>query len=277
MSEDAASRERSSWLESCSFVQIFRTFRLAIHPTKLTLALVGLLLTLVWGGWLDWLWQRADRGVAQLEELLREAGHLDDTLLIVTADHGETFGEHGYKWHPTCPYNESIHIPLLIRFPGGGPTGRVRALTQTVDLLPTIFDLLEVPYAENEIQGRSLVPLLTGEAEKVHDYVFCRTQGTPPAYVVRDLRYALILWEGGELRALYDMQADPWQTRNIIEEEPERSREMLDVFRRFAMSQRNPPMHFVDPDAPTADLPPVPEVRVSDQSRRELEALGYLR
>ena len=64
MSEDAASRERSSWLESCSFVQIFRTFRLAIHPTKLTLALVGLLLTLVWGGWLDWLWQRADRGVA---------------------------------------------------------------------------------------------------------------------------------------------------------------------------------------------------------------------
>lgn len=63
MSENAASRERSKWLESCSFVQIFRTFRLAIHPTKLALALVGLLLTLVWGGWLDWLWQRADRGV----------------------------------------------------------------------------------------------------------------------------------------------------------------------------------------------------------------------
>ncbi|MHC4065465.1 MAG: hypothetical protein ACYSUI_13350 [Planctomycetota bacterium] len=64
MSADADSRERASWLESCSFVQIFRTFRLAIHPTKLILALAGLVLTLVWGGLLDWAWRRADHGVA---------------------------------------------------------------------------------------------------------------------------------------------------------------------------------------------------------------------
>ncbi|UCC68590.1 MAG: sulfatase-like hydrolase/transferase, partial [Armatimonadota bacterium] len=195
----------------------------------------------------------------------------------VTADHGETFGEHGYKWHPPCPYDEVIRIPLLIKFPGDkGPVGRVRALTQTIDLLPTILDLCQAPYPREEVQGRSLLPLLTGEADKINDYIFARTTGTLPAYVVHDLRWALLLYEGGKLRALYDLTADPWQTRNVIEEQPERAAELIEVFRRFALAQRNPPLHFVDAEAATRDLPPVPEVRMSEESRRELKALGYL-
>ncbi|UCC69147.1 MAG: sulfatase, partial [Armatimonadota bacterium] len=147
--------------------------------------------------WADW-------AVGEVERLLREAGVFDDTLFIVTADHGETFGEHGYKWHPPCPYDEVIRIPLLIKLPGDkGPVGRVRALTQTIDLLPTILDLCQAPYPREEVQGRSLVPLLTGESDKINDYNFARTTGTLPAYVVHDLRWALLLYEGGKLRALY--------------------------------------------------------------------------
>jgi len=221
--------------------------------------------------WADW-------GVGELMDLLREAGVWDNTLFILTSDHGETFGEHGYRWHPACPYDEVIRIPLLIKFPGNaGPAGRVGALTQTIDLLPTIFDLYHVPYPADGIQGRSLMPLLTGEAEKVNDYIFSRTSGTPPAYVVRDFRSALLLYEGGKLRALYDLQADPGQTRNVIKQQPARAAELMEAFRRFAVAQRSPPLHFLDPKARTRDLPPVPEVTMSEESRRELKALGYLR
>jgi len=221
--------------------------------------------------WADW-------AVGEVERRLREAGLFDNTLFIVTADHGETFGEHGHKWHPSCPYDEVIRIPLLIKFPGENrPAGRVRALTQTIDLLPTIFDLYQVPYPREEVQGRSLVPLLTGEVEKVNDYIFSRTSGTPPAYVVHDLRSALVVYEGRGLSALYDLEADPWQTRNVIEEQPERAAELIEAFREFALTQRRSPLHFVDLDAPAAEPPPVPEVPMSEEDRRELEALGYLR
>lgn len=221
--------------------------------------------------WADW-------AVGETERLLREAGMWDDTLFILTSDHGETFGEHGYTWHPPCPYDEVIRIPLLIKFPGSsGPVGRVRALTQTIDLLPTIFDLYRLSYPAEDIQGRSLVPLIAGEVSKVHDYIFSRTSGYPPAYVVRDFHSALLLYEGGELRALYDLDADPGQTRNVIKQQPGRAAELADAFREFAMAQRQPPLHFLDPDAPTADLPPVPEVTMSEESRRELKDLGYLK
>jgi len=226
----------------------------------------------------NFLW--ADWAVGEVERLLREAGLWDNTLFILTADHGETFGEHGYKWHPSCPYDEVIRIPLVIKFPGsGGPVGRIRALTETIDLLPTIFDLYRLSYPSEHIQGRSLVPLIAGEVSKVRDYVFARTSGDPPAYVVRDFHSALLLYygRGGKLRALYDLDADPGQTRNVIKQQPERAAELADAFREFAMAQRQPPLHFLDPDAPTADLPPVPEVTMSEESRRELKALGYLK
>ncbi len=220
--------------------------------------------------WADW-------AVGELERLLRDAGVLDNTVLIVTADHGETFGEHGYRWHPDCPYDEAIRIPLLVSFPGEArPVGRVRALTQTIDLLPTILDLYQLPYPEDQVQGRSLLPLLTGEVEKVNDYIFCRTGGRPPAYVVHDLRFALLLYQGGKLRALYDLETDPWQTRNVIEEQPERAAELIEAFREFAMAQRRPPLNFLDPDAKIEALPSDSEVELSDEARRELEAIGYL-
>ncbi len=220
--------------------------------------------------WADW-------AVGELERLLREADVFDNTLVIVTADHGETFGEHGYKWHPDCPYDEAIRIPLLVRFPGEArPVGRVRALSQTIDLLPTILDLYQIPYPEDQVQGRSLLPLLTGEVEEVNEYIFCRAGGQPPAYIVHDLCFALLLYQGGKLRALYDLETDPWQTRNVIEEQPERAAELIQAFRQFAMTQRRPPLDFLDPDAKVGPLPTVPEVELSDEARRELEAIGYL-
>ncbi len=165
-----------------------------------------------------------------------------------------------------------------MRFPSGaGPRGRIGALTQAVDILPTLFDLLELPYPQEAVQGRSLLPLLTGQVGGINEYVFSQTEGEPPSYVVHDLRYSLLLYQGGRLRALYDTRSDPWQTRDLIGELPQEASRLAEAFRRFALEQRYPPLDYVDPHAPTPDMPLRPKRQLSDEERQELEALGYLR
>ncbi len=122
---------------------------------------------------------------------------LERTLLVVTSDHGEAFGEHGYLWHERGVYDELVRVPLLVRLPGGELPGEITALTQSIDLLPTVFDLIEVPYPRQGVQGRSLLPVMAGLADRAHDYVFCRSDGKPHSYLVRSLDWALILYFTG--------------------------------------------------------------------------------
>ncbi len=219
----------------------------------------------------------ADYAVGQLEQELRDAGVLEDTLFIVTADHGEAFGEHGYVWHGHGVYDELTHIPLLVRLPGETNGGqRVTALTQTIDLLPTICELLEAPCPET-VQGRSLVPLMAGLTDHVNDYAFCRSEGEPPSYLVRNLRWAMILYGNGEWRSLYDLEADPGQTTNVIDDFPDRAEEMLAAFREFAMAQQRPPVDFLSPSAQALPLPPAGRIEMTPETERQLRDLGYLR
>ncbi len=220
----------------------------------------------------------ADWAVGEVERMLREAGLFEDTLFIGSADHGEAFGEHGYKGHTISAYDETTRVPLAMRFPGGKGGGRrVSGLTQAIDLLPTLFDLLEIRYPGEGIQGRSLLPLMAGEREEVNRYIFSRTDGRPPSYVVRDHRRLLVLYQGGELRALYDLEKDPRAVDNIIEERPEEGEELMEVFRAFAEEQVAPPLDFVDRGAPAAELPEVGKVEVTEEMRETLRALGYLK
>jgi arylsulfatase A-like enzyme len=219
-----------------------------------------------------------DWAVGELVTLLREAGAWESTIFIVSADHGEAFGEHGYLWHERGVYEELVRIPLVMRLPGGGrPVEEVEALTQTVDLLPTIYDLLEVRYPRESVQGRSLLPVLAGLEEQAHDHVFCRSDGKPPSYLVRDVRWALMLWGNGEWRALYDLATDPGQRKNVIAEQPVVAAGMLEVFREFALAQRRPPVDFLRPGVELPPLPEAGEVELTPEARRQLRALGYVK
>jgi arylsulfatase A-like enzyme len=220
--------------------------------------------------WSDW-------AVGQLIDHLKAIGVYDNTLLIVTADHGEALGEHRYQWHATCPYDETLRIPLLIKFPGSvRPVGRIGALTETVDVLPTILDLLHVDVPEGVLQGKSLVPLLAGRSEELRDYTFTRTNGKWPCYVIRNHQWALLLYQGGKMRALYDLAADPRQTHNIIAENPKQVEAMVDAFVRFAKTQTFVPLDFVDPDFKPLVAPVSPDSTMSEETRRKLRSLGYI-
>jgi arylsulfatase A-like enzyme len=93
---------------------------------------------------------------------LRDRGLLDDTLIVVTSDHGEEFLDHGsLEGHQWTLYDEVLHVPLVIRPPGGGEAKRVDRLVSLLDVAPTILDLLRLtPPATFE--GASLVPWMGG-------------------------------------------------------------------------------------------------------------------
>jgi arylsulfatase A-like enzyme len=121
-----------------------------------------------------------DYQIGQLLKELRSLGLYDDSLLIVTADHGEAFCEHGLFSHGNVPYEELINVPLIIKFPGGDFAGSESgALVELIDLCPTILDwvgLGEFARRVGSIQGKSLLPLLRGEQTELREYVFSETQ-----------------------------------------------------------------------------------------------------
>jgi len=223
----------------------------------------------------------ADWAVGEVERLLRHTGTFENTLFIVTSDHGEGFGEHGHVWHGRSPYDEGCHIPLVVRFPGEQLAGRrIGALTESVDVLPTLFDLVMAGYPSAGIQGQSLVPLLAGSAESISDYVYCRVGGGPSKYLVRSEDYALILYSNGEWRAFYDLGNDPGQRENVIAASRDLAEPMVAAFEQFAREQRRPPLDFLDPDAVMSPLPEVPAIALSPEDRARVNRiadLGYLR
>jgi arylsulfatase A-like enzyme len=225
----------------------------------------------------------ADWAVGEVERLLSETGH-GDTILIITSDHGEALGEHGYRGHTLSAFDESVHIPMIVQMPGlDPPAPRIKGLTQTVDLLPTLMDLLGVSYPRDHAQGRSLLPLMSGEKSEVNDYVFARAAGQPPSYIVRNHDWLLLLYQGerrlrgAPMRGLYDLRKDPRALTNVFDQRPEQAAKLINAFRAFALTQRLPPLDFVDPDAPPQELPQANEIEVTPEMRRGLKALGYLK
>ncbi len=112
-----------------------------------------------------------DAGLGLLRQELQNRGLLEDVLLIVTTDRGEALGEHGMVGD-YCPWlhEELVHLPLFIRLPGGADAGlRIAALTQSVDLMPTLLDWFALPVSTT-VHGHSLLPLVRGEVQQVRSH-----------------------------------------------------------------------------------------------------------
>jgi arylsulfatase A-like enzyme len=139
------------------------------------------------------------------------------------------------------------------------------------------MDLFQIPYPKDQVQGKSLLPLLTGGSQELHDYVFARTGGLYPCYVVRSKDWSLLLYKGGKLRALYDLWDDPRQRYNVIARRPEVAAAAVQAFEAFAKEQRWPPLDFVDPEYKPPAGRDRPKQAVSEETRRQLKALGYLK
>ena len=173
-----------------------------------------------------------DDQLARLYDALAERRLLGRTLLVVTADHGEEFDDHGsMEGHGWTVYEEVVHVPLLVRFPDGRQAGTVvGGLAQSIDIGPTILDWLGLPRPRT-FQGRSLLPGLGAGLKTPRRLAFSQTRRFAPTTTVRDGRWRLIQREAPpEPRAglalpspgseLYDLQADPGEQHDLYGSRP---------------------------------------------------------
>lgn len=198
---------------------------------------------------------QADREIGELVAALERRGTLDDTLVIVTADHGESLGERKL-WEHDHMVQTNLRIPLVLSWPRGLPGGkRVGALVDEIDLFPTVCDLLGIglpPDAEGlgdpkedrkRIDGRSLLPLVRGEAPMVRLHSFAENG----LYLsVQDSKRKLIVrretltdsdgWKKAlegkpEWPELYDLEGDPEEKFNRFNREKDEAERLFAVLR----------------------------------------------
>lgn len=200
-----------------------------------------------------------DDKIAEVLGWLDEMGIGDRTLVLVTSDHGEEFFEHGYLLHDQGGYEELAHIPLLLRLPDRAFAGtRVRHLTEMVDLMPTVLDLVGLPIP-SDAQGASLVTTFRDGrpvTDAVHMYSILRTD-----------RYKYFKDE----KQLFDLAFDPAETVNLFRTARWRAARLNRQVHAIIKKDFRAADEFAS--RATAGRPAV----LSPEERERLKALGYLK
>ena len=186
-----------------------------------------------------------DHHVGRILDLLARKGVLDDTAVIVSADHGDSFGEHGqYMDHGIA--NEAVHhIPMVVRWPDvTTQPGRCGAMVYGMDLGPTLCELLDLP-TPSRWDGRSFAPALRGQAfdgwpYQVWDhgiYTLTRAVRTPDWLMIRVLHPGLYPYDDPIM--LHDMRSDPHQAVNLAAERPDKVGELTALMEIWREEQIN--------------------------------------
>ncbi len=155
---------------------------------------------------------------------LKDLGLLDRTVFVLTSDHGTEFFEHNRIDHGFTLYSELINVPLIIKLPGRPGGGSVPTMVSSIDVMPTILDLMDVTVpasVKQQLRGTSLVPAMQG-APTVKDvysetdyrlYTFKRSVITPEGW-------KFIYTLESNQRELFNLKKDPMETVNLVDSEP---------------------------------------------------------
>ncbi|HWP93815.1 MAG TPA: sulfatase [Thermodesulfobacteriota bacterium] len=206
-----------------------------------------------------------DHRIGVLLDELKMAGLYDDTIIIVTADHGDGFMEHGYLGHSKAPYEELIRVPLIIKFPNSQYGGEVvKSQVRLIDVMPTILDYLGIRVGHS-LAGFSLLSFLSADGKKDGEIDFpgyaYSERGDTLAIRTEKFKYIYFQSEKGE--EFYDLVTDPHERDNIIASKQEEAAE----FRKIALgviSER------------ATKKKDVGEVVLDKEAIEELKALGYI-
>jgi arylsulfatase A-like enzyme len=159
-----------------------------------------------------------DGEIGRLMDRLKALGLYDNALIALVGVNGEELGEHGNYGNGTTVYNEQIHVPLIIKFPGNQYNGNiVETMVRQADLAPTILEVAGSPRLE-DIFGVSLVPDIQGVgAEPMEIYSECRA-GKGLIQTVLERKYKLIVHAGSREREFFDFKKDFREQKNVLRE-----------------------------------------------------------
>ena len=214
-----------------------------------------------------------DAGIAQIDDTLgvffdgmRARGQWDDTLVIVTSDHGEEFLEHGDVLHGGTLFQELLHVPLILRGPGIPAGTRSAHEVTLVDLVPTVLSIIGAP-APGDVEGIDLRPVLRDPAAELPDrWVFAEAdkwfnkQKGNYRRSIRRGRYKLHYDHLSGSRTLFDLEVDPGEQTDVAADHPELVETMWGKLQEYMQGRR-------EVDA---------SLEVSPEEIETLKALGYM-
>lgn len=169
-----------------------------------------------------------DRYVGKILDHLRALGLQENTLVVLTSDHGELLYSHSKDFQTfdhRSLYDAATHIPLIMAGPGIPKGHMIDGLASNVDTAPTVLELAGLPPIPGA-QGQSLVPLVNGAKKSLNRYIYSEEDLVPPERAVRTLHYKLIrnLWTSKE--TLFDEDRDPHELRDIISQKPQVAKDL---------------------------------------------------
>jgi arylsulfatase A-like enzyme len=239
--------------------------------------------------WYDGSIRAMDAEMGRLFELLRRIGLDDETLIVLTSDHGTEFHEHGRFWHGQSVYGELTNVPLMIRWPSRVAAGRaIDDLVQSIDIVPTMLDLAGLPLPAG-LQGQSLWPFLDSSAQGGPAGSWpgwtprpAISERVPTTAVVRDdqkrqsvsiidgnwkLIHNTVQSPGLAEFELFDYYKDPLNRNDVAAQHPDvvaRLSKAIAGWRQMAVAAR------IKPDAETTKT-------LTAEELQRLRSLGYVR
>ena len=173
----------------------------------------------------------ADKRVGNFISYLKKNGFWDNSVFMLSADHGEQLGEHSLLGHTEGLYEPITHVPLIMHVPGedGMKGRRLSQLVERVDMMPTILDMAGIDYSDLQLQGKSLVPVLENPELELRQYAYSSNKRNLPGTsdmlieerVIRDKRWKLHWYIYKDSYELYDLKNDPMETTDLSSKEPE--------------------------------------------------------
>jgi len=216
-----------------------------------------------------------DLSLGRLMGVLRSEGLYENTILILTSDHGEEFGEHGkVGYHCHTVYDELLRIPLIVKFRGSRfSSTKVRNQVRSIDILPTILDVLDIT-ASSRYDGVSLMPEVSAaargieaprgdnggefavserdDANDIHSIMSIRT-GDSKLYVIK--KHEVIA-----RRMFFDLASDPGEKVNLVRRKGKTADSLWAQFQAIVDSLQCPPLERVD---------------INGETEEKLKMLGY--
>jgi hypothetical protein len=200
---------------------------------------------------------RMDRQVGELLQKLKQKKLYDNTIIIIMSDHGCQWWEHEHMYYVSHLYDQSLLIPAIVKIPGISGGRRVYDPVLQVDILPTIMELAGIrqvqPRDDYPLPGRSLMPLIRDTATAAQKEAY-RERDVPLTThydklgVISQFRHKLIFNRPLGTYKLFDLEKDPMEMVNIVDDKPELLKEMLGKL-RFLMRQNPAIIGGIQPSA----------------------------
>ncbi len=211
--------------------------------------------------------------IKPLLSLLKELDIYDNTLIIITSDHGEEFYDHAGWLHGSTVYNEQIHVPLIIKFPHQEYNGTsIKSICRLVDIMPTIFEALSISYPKDAVDGKSLLSMIYGEEHEdrvfISDLAYKNVPDPCPSIIATNQdQLKLILEkskEGIKNIEFYDLKEDPREKVNVLNKYRNLSKKMMNFLDEYYQKHLNLSRKKE-------------KVELDERLKEKLRALGYIR